>query len=508
MDIYTKVAGITQESVKDYKHHTLPNHVLSRQEMKTKQIENALRGFATGCAEEDIEAYCNTGTFSNGKKGFLFSKKGLYGSMFNHLRKKNPISQPICYDELSDVSVAGDSADYMCLCYKDGRRESVCGSIYTGFLVTALKLILGTGEENLSAPNTDGMLTNDESSESEYSYETARRCLKEGLDALEEKNEFAKVQYYYQAAKEGNPVAMEAMALCYAQGKEVPQSYEKALYWIGKGMKDDPEHLVETAEQIKNDAKEEAFIRNNPYIPELGKVIHIRDSAFLVLSRKLVKNVPGRRWVEMFVRELETSESGILTVGWNPQDEKLTFVSSYFSGYWPEKEDFEFPEQKVIAERYADRQIKGPDHAECYLDLQCTAYNIAYTGSDCELRLCYFESIDTFQDWKTYELYKIPIFGSNVTELDELRSEAPVEVCLWQGKAYFAATMERRVIEELLDDEIVFTKWDPELVDVFIEDVGRAWELVEFSFFSKYANPLYPEETCSPLGMIVGKFHM
>ena len=27
MDIYTKVAGITQESVKDYKHHTLPNHV-------------------------------------------------------------------------------------------------------------------------------------------------------------------------------------------------------------------------------------------------------------------------------------------------------------------------------------------------------------------------------------------------------------------------------------------------------------------------------------------------
>lgn len=50
-------------------------------------------------------------------------------------------------------------------------------------------------------------------------------------------------------------------------------------------------------------------------------------------------------------------------------------------------------------------------------------------------------------------------------------------------------------------------KWDPELVDVYIEDEGREWELVEFSFFSKYANPLYPKETCSPLGMIVGKFH-
>ena len=45
--------------------------------------------------------------------------------------------------------------------------------------------------------------------------------------------------------------------------------------------------------------------------------------------------------------------------------------------------------------------------------------------------------------------------------------------CLWQGKAYFAATMERRIIEELLDEEIIFTKWDPELVDVYIEDEGR-----------------------------------
>ena len=507
MDIYTKVAEITNESVKDYKHHTLPNHVLSRQEMRQKQIENALQGFAAGCAEEDIEAFCDTSVFANGKRGFLFSKKGLYGSIFGHLRRKNPIPQPICYDELSYVSVAEDSADYMCLYYKDGRRESVWGSIYTGFLVTALNLILGT-DGNLATSNTDEMLKNDKNDESEYSYETARRCLQEGLNNLEMKNEFAKVHYFYQAAKEGNPVAMEALALCYAQGKEVPQNYEKALYWIGKGMKYAPEHLAETAEQIKNDAKEEAFIRNNPYIPELGKVIYIRDSAFLVLSRKLVKNVPGRRWVEMFVRELETGESGILTVGWNPQDEKLTFVSSYFSGYRSEKEDFEFPEQKVIAERYAGRPIIILEDLESYPDLQCTAYNIAYTGSDCELRLCYFESIDTFQDWKTFELYKIPIFESNVTELDELRSEAPVEVCLWQGKAYFAATMERRVIEELLDDEIVFTKWDPELVDVFIEDVGRAWELVEFSFFSKYANPLYPEETCSPLGMIVGKFHM
>lgn len=40
----------------------------------------------------------------------------------------------------------------------------------------------------------------------------------------------------------------------------------------------------------------------------------------------------------------------------------------YFSGYWPEKEDFEFPEQKVIAERYTDCQTKGLDQAERYLE--------------------------------------------------------------------------------------------------------------------------------------------
>lgn len=76
MDIYTKVAGITQESVKDYKHHTLPNHVLSRQEMKTKQIENALRGFAAGCAEEDIELIAIQVHFQMEKKGSCFRKKG------------------------------------------------------------------------------------------------------------------------------------------------------------------------------------------------------------------------------------------------------------------------------------------------------------------------------------------------------------------------------------------------------------------------------------------------
>ena len=33
MNIYTKVAEITNESVKDYKNHALPNHVVGRQEI-------------------------------------------------------------------------------------------------------------------------------------------------------------------------------------------------------------------------------------------------------------------------------------------------------------------------------------------------------------------------------------------------------------------------------------------------------------------------------------------
>ena len=54
MDIYTKVAEITNESVKDYKNHALPNHVVGCQEMRQKQIENALQGFAAGCAKEGL----------------------------------------------------------------------------------------------------------------------------------------------------------------------------------------------------------------------------------------------------------------------------------------------------------------------------------------------------------------------------------------------------------------------------------------------------------------------
>lgn len=102
-------------------------------------------------------------------------------------------------------------------------------------------------------------------------------------------------------------------------------------------MKIAPEHLSSTAEQIQ---KEKALLCNNPYIPELGKIIYISDKAHLVLSREFITDKspewdwdeldPDRDWVEMFVRELDTGKPGILTVGWDSQDEKKVFISSYF----------------------------------------------------------------------------------------------------------------------------------------------------------------------------------
>ena len=55
MDIYEIVMSVTEECLKDYKSSTIPNSRNRREEMKRKQIENALNGFATGCAEEEIE---------------------------------------------------------------------------------------------------------------------------------------------------------------------------------------------------------------------------------------------------------------------------------------------------------------------------------------------------------------------------------------------------------------------------------------------------------------------
>ena len=88
MGIYEIVTGITKESLSNYEKSVIPVRIQRLQELKPKQIEHALHGFAQGCAKEDIEVFCDTGLFVIGKNGLLFSKEGIYGNdhfMFQNL---------------------------------------------------------------------------------------------------------------------------------------------------------------------------------------------------------------------------------------------------------------------------------------------------------------------------------------------------------------------------------------------------------------------------------------
>ena len=550
MGIYEIVTGITKESLSNYEKSIIPVRIQRLHQLKPKQIDNALRGFTQGCAKEDIEVFCDTGLFVNGKNGFLFSKEGIYGSDFNYLKKRNPVPLPIRYDDLSSVSISDTSDSRLCLYYKDGHTADIYSSIFTGFLVTALKRILSSKNtsdtpqkvlEKVSKKDINTKTANIKTGKPKYSYQNALNRLNERLQNIEKyshsEKSVAKVHYLYQAAKENNPAAMEALAQCYAWGTNIPQNYDKAIYWIEKGMEIAPEHLSTTAEQIK---KEKALLCNNPYIPELGKIIYIDNKAHLVLSRKFITDRSPERnweefdrdWVEMFVRELDTGKPGILAIGWNPQDTKKVFVSSYFSDYDPYEYEFPFSEQRIISDKYTDSLY---DDYGCYsldfsVELQYVEENVIYQNLDCELRICNYEGDNTFRDLLNDKVYNIPISkifshyeDNDIFEIDEddepiyiprfkkigdlkaLKPGAIAEVCLWQNQAYFAALMDCYPLDNLSNDTAVHLDRNSELVDIFIEQKSAEYKLAQVSFFDTNSSWVYPHETYSPLGCIIVK---
>lgn len=471
MEIYEIVYGITKESLSHFKQQAIPVRRQRLQELKPKQIENALLGFAQGCSKYDIEIFCDTSLLVNGKDGLLFSKEGIYSSKFNSFRKRNPIPQPIRYDDLSSVSVDGSHASYLCLCYKDGHTEKVYGSIYTGFLVTALQQIL----LHRNKPDNSQKVS------------------------------------------------------------------EKAISCIEKEIEISPKHLPKIEDQIKKRKTEPSFIYNNPYIPELGKIIYIQNKTHLVLSRELIEKDDyedlDRHWVEMFVRELETGKPGILTVGWNPEDTKKTYISSYYSDLdgFASDTKFDLCEHRIISDKYSTNQPTDNDFfkfLDLSLELKFTASNIKYQNSDCKLRLCRYEGADTFHDLLNDKVYSVPIaeiishyegydiydfddedYGTiaipHSRKIDDLKALKPgsiAEICLWQNQAYFAALMNYTVIDELSDDNKLHIDQNPELIDTCIESESTDSKLIDLSFFDKNSNWIYPEHTYSPLGRIIMKF--
>lgn len=121
--IAAAVIGIQKEDLAAAKNRSFPNGSKRTEELKEKQLQNALASFAAGCRREDIAVFCDTTFLDNGKKGILFSTEGMYYSDINFGRKKNPLPQPVKYAELRGVEI-GKNGDHIVLNFQDGAGKN------------------------------------------------------------------------------------------------------------------------------------------------------------------------------------------------------------------------------------------------------------------------------------------------------------------------------------------------------------------------------------------------
>lgn len=118
-------------------------HFELREELKPKQIDNAIRAYAKGVTAAEVVALLDETMLSNGKKGYLVTEKGIYSStMFN--KKCNPL--PL--DHI--VSVEVEESDCI-VTYEDGTKRSFFFSIHKEF-PEILRTILESGDQNVCEP--------------------------------------------------------------------------------------------------------------------------------------------------------------------------------------------------------------------------------------------------------------------------------------------------------------------------------------------------------------------
>ena len=118
-------------------------HFELREELKPKQIDNAIRAYAKGVTAAEVIALLDETMLSNGKKGYLVTEKGIYSStMFN--KKCNPL--PL--DHM--VSVEVEESDCI-VTYADGTKRSFFFSIHKEF-PEILRTILESGDQNVCEP--------------------------------------------------------------------------------------------------------------------------------------------------------------------------------------------------------------------------------------------------------------------------------------------------------------------------------------------------------------------
>lgn len=130
-----------EQAVKAYKRVKASQFKLPN-ELKPKQIKNAVRIFGSGIKESDVVALMDTTLFDSGKDGYLITKTHMYGKTFG--------GKTI---DLNRVSKINRSESYLTVTYPDGSSDKLYTTIYDQDLFNILKLIMEASEKlNESKP--------------------------------------------------------------------------------------------------------------------------------------------------------------------------------------------------------------------------------------------------------------------------------------------------------------------------------------------------------------------
>lgn len=105
-----------------------------------KQINNAIKSFATDANNADIIAISDTTMFKSGKKGFVFTSEGVYASDIDFCVDKNlRTTQPIRYDQVVQMRI--EDKHNIVFTYKDGSYSIGYFSIYADYFYECFTMI-------------------------------------------------------------------------------------------------------------------------------------------------------------------------------------------------------------------------------------------------------------------------------------------------------------------------------------------------------------------------------
>lgn len=122
--------SVLESCVRSYKYDKA-SHFVTRDQLKPKQITNALARFAPGVRERDLVALMDTTLFESGKDGYLLTETHMYGKS---LEGKTIDLNRMCKLNRKD--------SYLTVTYPDGKADTLFVSIFHQDLFNLLKMIM------------------------------------------------------------------------------------------------------------------------------------------------------------------------------------------------------------------------------------------------------------------------------------------------------------------------------------------------------------------------------